>query len=65
MDIYSLMHKWVGYQVDSQKKKRLKEIVEKHYNNPDELARLLAEEYGMSTQNCKVLVVEKEPILKR
>ena len=23
MDIYSLMHKWVGYQVDSQKKKRL------------------------------------------
>ena len=34
-------------ELDNQKKKRLKEIIEKHYNNPDELARLLAEEYGL------------------
>jgi flagellar biosynthesis/type III secretory pathway M-ring protein FliF/YscJ len=33
--------------LDNQKKKELKEMVEKYYDQPDELARLLAEKYDL------------------
>ena len=34
-------------ELDSQKKKELKEMVEKHYDDPATLAQLLAEKYGL------------------
>ena len=33
-------------ELDEEKKKEVKEMVEKHNDNPDELARLLANKYG-------------------
>ena len=33
--------------LDSKKKKELKEMVEKYYDKPDELAQLLADKYGL------------------
>jgi len=34
--------------LDSDKKKAVKEIVEKHYNDPDALARLIGEKFGFN-----------------
>ena len=35
-------------ELDAAKKKEIKDIVEKHYNDPDALARMLAEKYGLT-----------------
>jgi len=34
-------------ELDSKKKKEVKELVEKYYNNPDELAKRVAERFGL------------------
>lgn len=34
-------------ELDSQKKKEVKELVEKYYNNPDELAKKVADRFGL------------------
>jgi len=34
-------------ELDAQKKKELKEMIEKYYDKPDELAQLLADKYGL------------------
>jgi len=35
-------------ELDSKKKKEVKKLVEKYHDNPDELAKLLAEKYGLN-----------------
>jgi len=34
-------------ELDNKKRKAVKEIVEKHYNDPDALARILSEKFGL------------------
>ena len=41
-------HKIKKEELDNKKKKEVKKIVEEYHNKPDELARMLAEKYGLT-----------------